>query len=142
VSLDRLLIHHLRLAAARRNVVWKTVIDADAASRDSKSWANLQRLFGEAVETAETELLAYDDTVLATEAGLLARYGRLDMIDRLRDTTGSTKGRLATLWLLVPDDGQTDRPVVDGAALPVMGAGQWARVPSAWVKNWHRGGRG
>ena len=32
VSLDRLLIHHLRLAAARRNVVWETVLAADAAN--------------------------------------------------------------------------------------------------------------
>jgi serine/threonine protein kinase len=142
VSLDTLLINHLRLAAARRNVVWDTVVAADAAERDSKSWANLQRLFGEAVESAETELLGYKETVLATEPGLLARYGQLDMIDRLRDTTGSTKGKLATLWLLVPDDGQTERPVIDGAAIPVIGAGQWTRVPSAWVKNWHRGGRG
>jgi len=142
VSLDRLLIHHLRLAAARRNVVWDTVVTADAAERDSKSWANLTRLFGEAVESAEMELLGYEETVLATEPGLLARYGQLDMIDRLRDTTGSTKGKLATLWLLVPDDGQTERPVIDGAAIPVIGAGQWTRVPSAWVTNWHRGGKG
>jgi serine/threonine protein kinase len=142
VSLDRLLIHHLRLAAARRNVSWDTVVAADVAERDSRSWANLQRLFREAVEHAETELLGYEQTVLATEPGLLARYGQLDMIDRLRDTAGSTKSKLATLWLLVPDDGQTDRPVIDGAAVPVIGAGQWARVPSAWVRNWHRGGRG
>jgi serine/threonine protein kinase len=142
VSLDRLLIHHLRLAAGRRNVVWETVIAADASEHDSKSWANLQRLFVDAVESAETELLGYEDTVLATEPGLLARYGQLDMIDRLRDTTGSNQGELSTLWLLVPDDGKTDRPMIDGAAIPVIGAGQWARVPSAWVKNWHRGGRG
>ena len=44
VSLDRVLIHHLRLAAAQRNVVWERVLAADAASHESKDWSNLNRL--------------------------------------------------------------------------------------------------
>ncbi|MCP9485019.1 MAG: BREX system serine/threonine kinase PglW [Gaiellaceae bacterium MAG52_C11] len=139
VSLDRLLIHHLRLAAGRRNVVWQTVVDADAATRDSRAWGNLQQLFVEAVERAEGELLAYEGTVLATDPGLLARYGQLEMIDRLRDRAGSSGWSLSTLWLLVPDDNQSDRPAIDGQAIPIIGAGQWARVPSAWIENRHRG---
>src|SRR5205814_124395 len=40
-SIDRVLIHHLRLAAARRGASWDTVVGADAARPDSVDWNNL-----------------------------------------------------------------------------------------------------
>jgi serine/threonine protein kinase len=138
VSIDRILIHHLRLAAAQRNVVWKRVLAADAASLESKDWSNLNRLVADAVVAAEQELLAYSGVVLANEPGLLARYGQLSLVDRLRDRAGGRDTLLSTLWLLVADDPQVAWPVIDGQPVPVIGTGQWARIPAAWVKNMHR----
>lgn len=140
VSLDRVLLHHLRLAGERRNVDWERVLIADAAAPDSVDWSNLNRLVADAVVTAERELLDTEGVVLATDPGLLARYGQLGLLDRLRDRAGARGTALATLWLLVPDDPQFDRPVINGSAVPVLGAGQWARVPAAWIENRHRAG--
>lgn len=138
VSLDRVMIHHLKLAAARKNVAWERVLLADAAPPDTTDWANLNRLVVEAVASAEHDVLGKTGVVLAREPGLLARYGQLGLIDRLRDRAGSQGTALSTLWLLVANDPQVDRPVIDGHPVPIIGTGQWARVPTAWVENRHR----
>jgi hypothetical protein len=118
--------------------VWDRVLAADAASSESKDWSNLTRLVADAVAAVEQELLSYSGVVVATEPGLLARYGQLSLVDRLRDKAGGRDTALSTLWLLVADDPQVAWPVIDGQPVPVIGTGQWARVPAAWVENMHR----
>ena len=75
--------------------------------------------------------------MVATGAGLLARYGALGLVERWRDDlTRSTAGdgtRLRGLVLLVPGTDRDARPKVDGTPIPVVTAGQWARVPTSWL---------
>jgi hypothetical protein len=40
---------------------------------------------------------------------------------------------LAGLLLLVPGTDRDKPPMVDGTPIPVVTAGQWTRVPSAWL---------
>jgi hypothetical protein len=75
--------------------------------------------------------------VLLVHPGLLARYDQMDLLTRLRDRVGR-KGACPGLWLLVAADEQSELPLIDGRAVPLIGSGQRARVPLAWLENLHR----
>ena len=68
-------------------------------------------------------------------AGLLARYERMDLLERLRDKVGRRDG-IPGLWLLIPGD---HLAVMDGKAVPILSPGQRAKVPESWIDNDHRG---
>ena len=70
-------------------------------------------------------------------AGLLARYGQLALFDRLRARV-MDGAPLRACWILLPADDQTDRPLIDGEAVPVLTPNEWARIPRSWLKNLHR----
>ena len=78
------------------------------------------------------ELAAAPRTVLLTNLGLLARYGRMTFLDALRDAAGRADGPPG-VWLLAPNDEQEARPMIDGRPVPVFTAAQWARVPREWL---------
>lgn len=142
VSLEARLIHHLHAAASRRSVQWPRVIEADAGGAEGTHWSNLQRLVREALDAVVAELLARRGVVLLTEAGLLARYDRLDVIETLRDRTGTRTGSgdtaLQGVWILIDQDVQQTRPALDGKTVAVLGGAQWTRLPDKWLENEHR----
>jgi hypothetical protein len=72
--------------------------------------------------------------MLVVYPGLLARYDRMDLLERLRDRVGRGDG-IAGLWLLVPGD---DQALLDGKAIPILSPGQRARIPESWLENVHR----
>ncbi|MGH9335795.1 MAG: hypothetical protein ACRD21_18840, partial [Vicinamibacteria bacterium] len=78
------------------------------------------------------ELASAARTVLLTNPGLLARYDQLAFLDELRDQTGRPGGPPG-LWVLVPADGQEEKPVIDGKPVPVYSRAQWKRIPEAWA---------
>ena len=139
VSVDRLLIKHLKARAEARRVKWPVVREADAAPPESRDWQNLLRLVGEAMPGAEAELLAGSGPLLLTCPGLLARYDQIDWLNRLATRAGKT-GDPPALWVLVAGDGLNGRPVLDGKAIPVLDSSQYAQVPESWLRNEHRAG--
>lgn len=132
-SLDRLFLDALKATAESKKVKWDAVLRADAAPADGPEGTKLRTLVGNALPRLEEALAASGDRLLLTEPGLLVRYRRLDVLDRLRDRVTSPGGKGAA-WVLVPADEQTDRPVLDGVAIPVLTPNQWARVPLAWIE--------
>jgi len=139
VSLDRIFLHYLKLAAAQLGASWDVVLRADAAERDSVDWTRLKALVGEAIPGVEEEIGKMEGVVLVTDVGLLVRYDQLSLIDRLRDQAGKRGSTLRTLWLLIPGDPSVEWPLLDGAPIPVIGPTQWIPIPSAWIANRHRG---
>lgn len=132
-SLDEALIGHMRDAAREAGADWQVVLRADRQPRDSADWTHLMRLVEHRALPRVLEALAEAPRpVLLTNAGLLARYGRMSFIDALRDAAG-TKAGPPGVWLLVPDDAQESRPMIDGQPVPVYTSAQWARVPSEWL---------
>lgn len=131
-SLDRLLVEAMREKAQAMKVDWRVVLDADAAPA-TKNWANLMRLVRAARPLVQERLRALDRPVLLVEAGLLARYQQMDLLEDLRDRAGSRDGTPA-VWLLIPADEQHDLPVLDGHAVPILTPGQRARIPGAWLR--------
>ncbi len=132
-SFDAVLIRHMRAAAREAGADWDVVLRADRQPRDSADWANLVRLVEHrALPRVRSALAAAPRTVLLTNAGLLARYGRMSFLDELRDAAGRDGGPPG-VWLLTADDEQETRPMIDGRPVPVFTAAQWARIPKAWL---------
>ena len=136
-SLDALLLGALRRAADTANVDWSLVLRADAAQRDSRDWKNLIRLLDRALPTVERDLLATPGAVLLTEPGLLGRYDRLDLLERLRERLHDPKAghALDALLVLVPADRQHRLPTLAGRAVPILGPSDFLDLPPAWGRD-------
>lgn len=130
-NLDELFITAMRERAATARIQWKAVIEADAEGPDGKYWRNLMRLVEEVVPIVERELAAPDVTTLVVYPGLLARYGKMNVLERLRDRAGSDT--VHGVWVLLPANEQSALPMLDGEAVPVFSAGQWTRIPDSWA---------
>ncbi len=133
-SFDEVLIRNLKKKASEIGASWDIVVQSDVADSNSKDWDNLNRLVRKTIPDVERELLRADKTILLTNPGLLARYGQLELLERLRDKVGRPDG-IPGLWVLIPADEQNVLPVIDGEAVAVITRGQWARVPDAWIGN-------
>jgi hypothetical protein len=139
VSLDHLLLAHLRQEAARWEVDWPVVLEADGAPRGSEDWLNLMELVARVIPSVEDELLSAKEPLLLVHPGLLARYDQMGLLERLRDRVGR-RDMCPGLWVLVAGDEQSELPVIDSRAVPLITPGQQARVPLAWIENAHRAG--
>jgi len=136
VSLDRLLIRHMQAFAADKKVDWRIVLRADTVPAPerggSRDWGNLQRVVRAALPGVRDAIAAAPRPVLLTNPGLLARYNQLALLDALRECTGRPGGPPG-LWVLIPSDGQQQRPTLDGRPVPVFTTAQWARIPELWL---------
>lgn len=136
LSLDRLLLRHMKAFANDKKVDWRMVLRADAVPpperSGSRDWGNLQRVVRAALSGVRDEIAAASRAVLLTNPGLLARYDQLRLLDELREITGRPGGPPG-LWVLIPTDGQQQRPTLDGRPVPVFTTAQWARVPKLWL---------
>ena len=132
-NIDKLLISAMREEARAASVDWNVVLRADASSRDSRDWHHLTTLIGRSIRKIEGQIATSEQTVLLLYPGLLARYGRLDLLERLRDEIGVAGSRLHGVWILVAADEQSERPTLNGVTIPVITPGQWARVTDAWL---------
>lgn len=137
-SVDEMLIRAMREQAAAAKVNWDVVLQADASGPEGQNWNRLLQLVDRGINVVERELAESSRTILLVYAGLLARYNRLNLIERLRDQIGTSQSRLHGLWLLLAADQQSVLPTLNGKTVPVIGPGQWARIPEAWIYNRHR----
>jgi serine/threonine protein kinase len=143
VDVTAVLLEAMRAVAAGMEVRWEVVVAADAAPEGSRDWLNLRRLVADAMPAVTARLTRADsDALLLTDAAPLARYGHMEVLERLAEAVSRPPARQApparTLWLLVPADEQTGPPKLDRAPVPVQTANQWLRLPEAWVLNEHR----
>ena len=136
ISFDTLMLQALRQQADTLKVNWSVVLMADGAAPTSAAWGRLMRLVHKALPQVKQALLEATAPVLLVNAGLVARYGLMALIDDLRDQVGRP-GQLRSLWMLLPM-ASSGPPTIDDVPVPVLTSTQWASVPVAWVKNLHR----
>jgi len=76
ISFDELLLRHIRqLCDGMANPPkWDVVLQADACERNSRDWQNLMRLLHRVLPAMADEIRQYDQAVLLTDPGLIARY--------------------------------------------------------------------
>ncbi len=144
-SMDALFLAALRDVAREKKIRrWEVILEADGENPESRNWGNLMALVNLAIPRVEEQIKAESGTVLLTDPGLLARYGRMDLISRLQDQVFLHGGRpegLFGLWMLIPSDDQNAGPSINGEAVPVITPGQWARIPDGWIHGLHHQGR-
>jgi hypothetical protein len=126
----------MKAFSSEKRIDWRIVLRADAvppAERDhSRDWANLQRVVRSALPGVKSELAAAAPHVLLTNPGLLARYGQLDLLTELMQETGRESGPPG-LWVLIPSDGQQQKPTLGGHPMPLFTSAQWARILDLWL---------
>jgi serine/threonine protein kinase len=133
IDFEALFLKALREVADKARVNWDLVLKTDATPH-AGDWQKLLLLVGRAMPLVEAQLSASDTTMLVTYAGVLARYERMDLLERLRDKVGR-RGGIPGLWLLLPGQHQA---VMDGKAVPILSPGQRANIPESWLQNIHR----
>jgi serine/threonine protein kinase len=137
LDLERVFLETLRQAAGEVGADWNVVVNADASPRQSADWRNLNHLIAsKVIPRVEEALVQGDRTVLTYHINWLERYGQVEMLTRVAQAVQD--GRLHGAWLLIPASPQTDMPLLDGVAVPVITTNQWARIPESWCRNLHR----
>jgi serine/threonine protein kinase len=138
VSLEAVLIAELKATAATLGADWNVVLRADAAPLGSFDRTKLGELVDRALSGVEQRLATATRTLLLVWPGLLARYDRIDFLEKLRDRIGLRRspkaGTLHGAWVLVPSDDLRQAPVLDGRPLPVISASEWARLTEPWLR--------
>ena len=113
------------------------MVNADAAPPQSADWHNLNHLIAsKVIPQVERAIIQGDGTVLVYHLNWLQRYDQVVMLARVQQAVQD--GRLHGVWLLIPASPQTDMPLLDGAAVPVITNNQWAHIPESWCQNLHR----
>jgi len=130
LSFEDLLLDALREVADRAKVDWELVLETDARPYEG-DWDKLLLLVDRALMLVNEQLAVTNCTVLLSHVGMLARYDRLNWIEHWRDRVGS---EIAGLWLLIP----SDRPFINGKAIPLMSPSQKTTMPKSWLENRHR----
>ena len=137
LDLERVFLEALRQAAAEVGADWNVVVSADAADKNSPDWRNLNHLIAsKVVPQVEQAILQGDRTVVVCHLNWLERYDQVVMLARVQQAVQD--GRLHGAWLLIPASPQTEMPLIDGKAVPVITNNQWAHVPESWCQNLHR----
>ncbi len=132
ISGDQLFLDAMRSVADKRRVKWDIVLTADATEKGSKDWERLQMLVELALPQIKQALQQTDKTILLTQAGLFARYERMNLIDTIHSTVGTPEGPHG-LWILIP--GQDKQPTLNGAAIPMTNPAQFEFLNEAWLRN-------
>ncbi len=138
VNASALFLEALRTEAEKLKVSWDLVLRADAADRTDADWNRLQQLVQRVLPQIEARLRDPRRSILLTDAGLFARYGRMHLIDSLRNDTGTQSGPRC-LWILIPGHGATAIPKLCNQAVPITNEAQFEHLPKHWVLNRHRG---
>jgi serine/threonine protein kinase len=137
VDLDGMLLEELQRITENGRPSWDLVVEVDSAGPASARWNNLAKVVDRALDAVTARLAATTGTVLLTRCGLLARYDRLNVVARWRDTVYNRSTPLDALWLLVASPSTTDQPMLDGRAVSTLTRNEWARIPADWLRNAH-----
>jgi serine/threonine protein kinase len=138
LSADQLFLDAMKEQANAFGVTWDVVLRADAAKPGSPDWTRLQELVRRALPQVLERLRQPAETILLTDAGLFARYGKMHLLDTLRHDAGTAAGPFG-LWLLVPSHGASFAPSLCGEAVPITNPAQFETLTKEWVLNRHRG---
>jgi len=140
-SVDEWLVNQIETLTATGKPSWDTLAAADGAGQNGAAWGRLRQVVDRALDQFTEQLLGTEGTVLLTNAGLLARYDRLDLVANWRDALHSGGHALKALWLLIPSTAASNVPLLDGRAVPVISRNEWSQIPVDWLRNAHRTGQ-
>lgn len=132
VSLERELLAGMRRVADQNGAEWPIIVAADAEGPQGPDWANLLGVVDLALEPLEARLTGSAQPLLLERVGLLARYRRLGVVERLMARSGAKDGPPA-VWLLVTQ-GPDELPRVDEVPVPLPPASRPVPLPRGWLE--------
>jgi len=138
LSANQLFLDAMKEQASTLKVNWDVVLRADASKPGRPDWTRLQELVRWSMPKVLERLRRPEETILLSDPGLFARYGRMHEMDALRNDTGTPNGPFG-LWLLVPSHGASFAPSLCGEAVPITNPAQFETLTKEWVLNRHRG---
>jgi len=130
-DLGRLFTLIMRQQAASAGADWKTVQRAFNAPPGSGDWKRLMILIDRSIPEIERDLSKSEKTLLLVNAEVLIRYGRIDLLERLRERVWSSRGELGGIWVLTKRE-ETESLFGDGKMLALF-RHQLAQIPEEWV---------
>ncbi len=136
VDVEGALLAGMRDFCERHRVAWSRVLEADAAERTSREWANLSKVAQAGMATVRVSIEAAGPAVLLVNAGVLARYdGSLALLDELRESvrTATADAAVRTAWVLVPWADTEKQPLLDGSAPVPQFGNQCLSLPEEWI---------
>ena len=133
VDVDHLLIDALKTKASGYNVDWTVILESDAAPHGSADASNFRSLVETAFADVESELTEATGTLLLHNLGLLARYDRMSLIEKLHTAVKFDKTNRRSLWVLLPSEGSAHAPMLDGVGIGTQGPSEFTTIPNSWV---------
>lgn len=130
MSLDAVILEELEAIATSKRVSWTAVLEADAPG--DPNVGRLRQLVALAWPQVEARILQATEPLVLVHPGLLARFERMDLLDRLRDLAGTRQGPPG-VWIVVPGDRQRELPAIDGATIPTINPSERVHVPRGWT---------
>lgn len=119
------------LGGRARRVAWENVVAADLPEPGTTDHTNLRALTEKAALAVEEQVTGSGPAAVAWNAGVLARYGQMAVVDRLRSQAGRVDSPLRTLWLVVFGSTADTLPVLHGQRPPSSGHRSGPTCPSA-----------
>jgi len=132
VSLERELLQEMRRVVDTAEASWETILAADAEGPQGPDWVNLLGVVDAALESVEARLAGSEQALLLERVGLLARYRRLGLVERLMARSGA-KGGPPAVWLVVTQ-GSDELPRVDEVPVPLPPASRPVPLPRGWLE--------
>jgi serine/threonine protein kinase len=139
VAIDRLIAARMDAVIRARSSKPEVLDRADAAGPEGPRWSQLLTVAREAAEAVAKELLPPKQTLLLTQAGLVARYRLEAFVAQVVEAAQDDASAAIVLLNPVPVG---NRPDVLAGTLPVPGLlpGQVTEIPREWLENRHRTG--
>ena len=134
VSLERALIEGLEREVRAIEADWDFVRAVDGTERAGADWQRLRGLATQVTKRLAAELLQGDRPRLLLNAGLIARYGQMSLLDELQESAEAGRTE-AGYVLLLPMDGQAEKPAIDGMPVPLTLPSRFVRAGHAWIEH-------
>ena len=133
MDFEGIFLDALREVADKAGVQWDLVVRTDATPHQG-DWDKLMILVSRAMPLVEQRFASSQETLFIVYPGLLARYDQMPFLERLRERIGRRDG-VHGVWILTAGG---EHAVMDGKPIPIISAGQRAKVPTSWLENRHR----
>lgn len=132
-DLNKVFLSAMREQAVKSKADWNVVLDAHNAAPDSRGAQNLMILVGRSMPEIERQLSASNKTLLLVNSDVLTQYGRIDLLERLRDRVWSTNNELHGVWALMKRDNSEYSIPSDNMRALACFRNQLTHVPENWI---------
>ena len=132
-DLNLIFLRAMHNQAIKAKADWNVVLEAGNAAHTTNDWRNLMILISRSMSEIDQDLSHSDKTLLLVNPELLIRFGRIDLLERLREKVWSPSIGLHGVWALMKSDEPESTSSLDEASLLSIFRNQLTHIPECWV---------